>query len=99
MRFGTPVYFQQLTRGAYNKATGNYEDGKPIESKRYASVTDTGAETLNLIYGEIKQNSKTVRIHTHYTDPFDRIRIGEKVYRVDMSRLLRNMHTFVVSEV
>lgn len=99
MRCDTPVYFQRLKAGEYNTVTHNYEDDTITEEKRYASVTDTGESTLNLVYGGIKQGSKTVRMFGAYNEPFDRIRIGEKVYRVDMSRRLRNFHTFIVSEV
>lgn len=99
MRADTPIYFQKTIPGAYDENTGNY--GKPTveEVKKYASVTDSGVETLNLVYGEIRQGTKVVRLNGHYNAPFDRIRIGNKVYRVDMARPLRNKHVFVVSEV
>lgn len=99
MRFDTPVFFQTMETGAYNPETGDYAPDTTIEEKRYASVTNTGTDTLNLVYGEIKQNSLVIRLQTPVFDPFDRIRIGDKVYRVDMSRKLRNFQTFVVSEV
>lgn len=99
MRADTPIYFQKTIPGAYDENTGNY--GKPTveEVKKYASVTDSGVETLNLVYGEIRQGTKVVRLNGHYNAPFDHIRIGNKVYRVDMARPLRNKHVFVVSEV
>jgi hypothetical protein len=99
MRTDTAVYFQTTTPGAYDATTGNY--GKPTveEVKKYASVTDSGVETLNLVYGEIRQGSKVVRLNGQYNASFDHIRIGRKVYRVDMARPLRNKHVFVVSEV
>lgn len=98
MRFDTPVYFQTVQAGEYNPDTGNY--GKEIitEEKRYADVTDAGVDTLNLIYGELRQGSKVIRLQTHYEEPYHRIRIGRKIYRVDFSRTLRNKHVFVVSE-
>jgi hypothetical protein len=34
-----------------------------------------------------------------YTEPFDRIRIGEKFYKVDKVRQLRTKQTFIISEV
>nr|DAJ09308.1 MAG TPA: hypothetical protein [Caudoviricetes sp.]DAQ66546.1 MAG TPA: hypothetical protein [Caudoviricetes sp.]DAZ02743.1 MAG TPA: hypothetical protein [Caudoviricetes sp.]DAZ77738.1 MAG TPA: hypothetical protein [Caudoviricetes sp.] len=54
---------------------------------------------MNLVYGSIKQGSKTVRLQMHYKKPFDRIRIGNALYRVDFERKLRTKHVFVVSEV
>lgn len=99
MRFAKPVYFQKHTAGTYNEETGNYDGATVEETKLYASVTCSGAETMNLIYGEIRQESLTIRLLTHYDEPFDRIRVDDKVYRVDMQRRLRDKHVFVVSEV
>ena len=92
MRCDTEVFFQSIV-------PGDYGDDIVSEEKIYASVTDTGTETMNLVYGSIKQGSKTVRIQTHYKKPFDRIRIGNALYRVDFERKLRTKHVFVVSEV
>ena len=99
MRFDTPIYFQLSDRGAYDETTGDYGENTIAETKKYASVTDAGVETLILIYGELKQGVKVVRLQTHYNDVYGRIRIGSKVYRVDMERKLRVKHVFVVSEV
>ncbi len=99
MRFDTPVYFQRVQKGAYDANTGDYGAPNVEEVKKYASVTDSGVETLNLVYGEIRQGTKVVRINGNYNEPFDRIRIGRKIYRVDMARPLRNKHVFVVSGV
>lgn len=99
MRFDTPVYFQRIVAGKYNADTGNYDDDTVSEVMHYASVTNTGTETLKIAYGEIKQGSLTIRVQNRLKEPFDRIRIGNKIYRVDMSRQLLTKHTFVVSEV
>lgn len=99
MIFKTPVYFQRIKPGVYDPDTGNYLPDTVTEVKRFASVTNSGAETLNLVYGELRQGSLTVRLQNHYTDLFDRIRIGPKVYRVDFARALRVKQSFVVSEV
>lgn len=99
MRYDTPVYFQQVTTGEYDPKTGNYAEDTVKETLRYASVMNTGEEKLKLVYDGPKQGSLTIQLQTHYTKPFDRIRIGEKIYRVDDSRELRTKHTFVVSEV
>ena len=99
MRFDTPVYFRINIKGEYNEKTGNYADGVPREFKRFADVTHSGAETMNIIYGKVKPGILTLRIQGHYNGPYDCIRIGSKCYRVDFERRLKNMHTFVVSEV
>lgn len=103
MRFDTPIYFQRIVPGKYDATTGNYGADAITEVQKYASVTHSGTETLQLVYGELRQGSLTIRLQSHYSAPFDRIRIGEeehaKYYRVDMERKLRNMQVFVVSEV
>lgn len=99
MRYDTPVYFQKVIPGEYDPNTGNYADDTVEETLRYASVMNTGEERLKLVYDGPKQGSLTIQLQTHYTDPFDRIRVGEKVYNVDFSRKLRMKHIFVVSEV
>lgn len=95
MRYNDPIFFQRVQSGEYDVKTGNYADDTVAEVKKYASVTDSGANTLQLVYGELKQGSKTIRLQRPYTQPFDRIRIGEKVYRVDFAR----RSSYVVSEV
>lgn len=99
MRFDTPVYFQRITKGEYDASTGNYSDDIVEETLKYADVTDTGTQSLMLIYGTIKQGSLTVRLQNHYNEPFDRLRIGETIYKVDSSKKLRTKHVLVVSEV
>lgn len=99
MRYDTPIYFQQITDGAYDALTGDYSADTVKEVKRWASVTDAGIDTLRLVYGEIKQGAKVVRLQTQFTEPFNRIRIGEKIYSVDRVRNLRTKQTFVASEV
>ena len=99
MRYDKQVYFQRITPGEYDPDTGNYADDIVEETLRYASVMNTGEDTLQLVYDGPKQGSLTIQIQNHYTEPFDRIRVGEKVYSVDYSRELRTKHVFVVSEV
>ena len=99
MRYDTPIYFQSVSAGTYNTETGDYGSDTVTEAARYAAVMDTRTETMQLVYGELKQGSLTVHLQNHYTDPFDRIRIGEKRYRVDLRRRLRVKESFVLSEV
>lgn len=99
MRCDTEVFLQSVMTGEYNESTGDYGDDIIYEEKRHASVTNTGTDTMNLVYGAIKQGSKTVRLQMHYKKTFDRIRIGNALYRVDFERKLRTKHVFVVSEV
>lgn len=99
MRYDTPVYFQKITPGEYNPDTGDTSEDTIEETKRFASVYSTGAEMLNLVYGQIRQDSLTIQLQTQYKAPFDRIRIGDTVYKVDTVQNLRVKQYFVVSEV
>lgn len=99
MRYDVPVFFQKLTQGGYDSATGNYEDDTVDEEMRRAAVIDTGANTMKIVYGDVKEGSLTIQLQNHYNKPFDQIRIEKTVYKVDFSRKLRRKQTFVVSEV
>lgn len=100
MRYDTPIYFQTVVeKGKYNSSTGNYEPDTVTEAKALSSVTDSKTETVKMVYGELKQGCLTVRLQNIYRKPFDKIRIGDKLYREDFSRKLRTKHIFVVSEV
>ena len=97
MRFDKPIYFQNVT-SEYDAKTGNYTENI-VETMKRASVTDSGVETMHLVYGSIHQGSKTIRLQNHYHAPFDSIRIGSKRYNVDFSREFEIKQVFVVSEV
>jgi len=99
MRYDTPVYFQKITPGEYDPDTGDTAEDTIEEIERFASVYGTGAEMLNLVYGQIRQDSLTIQLQTQYKAPFDRIRIGDTVYKVDTVQNLRVKQYFVVSEV
>ena len=101
MRFDTPIYFVRNAEMVYDTTTGDYVTGATgaNEDMRFADITDTGVNALQLVYGELRQGSKTIRIQDSYTQPFDQIRIGTKLYKVDFTRTLRSKQTFIVSEV
>lgn len=96
MRYSTEVYFQYYSEPEYNPATGDYEQSTLAEQKRYASVTDSGVEVMKLVYSDIKQGSKVIRLQRPYIGAFNSIRIGDERYHVDMSRRGK---VFIVSEV
>lgn len=99
MRFDTPIYFQCVQAGKLDENTHNYGQDTVIETKVYANVSTTATETLKIVYGDIKQNSLTIRLQMPYKNVFDRIKVGEKFYKVDSAKQLRNKQVFIVSEV
>lgn len=99
MRYDKPIYFQKVTQGAYNANTGDYEADTVEETLMYASIYSCDIETLRLIYGEIKQGVLKVQLQNHYNEHFNRIRIGDTLYKVDSQKKLRVKHIFIVSEI
>lgn len=99
MRYDKAIYFQRTIPGKYDERSGNYQADITLEDLRYAAIMDTGTETMRLVYGGIKQGSKTIHLQNKYVEPFDKIRIGGKVYAVDHFRTLNQKQSFVVSEI
>lgn len=99
MRYETPIYFQSFGSSVYDDTTGNYVTADPTETMRRASVIDTRADMLTLIYGALKQGTLTLQLQNHYTSPFDTVRIGGKRYKLDFERKLKTKHVMLVSEV
>lgn len=99
MRYDTPIYFQKVTQGEYDSTTGDYEEDTVQEACVMASVIDTQTETMKIVYGTIRQGSKSIHIQNHYDSSYDLIRIKDKIYQTDYSRKLRNKQTFIVHEV
>lgn len=99
MRYDTPIFFRRVLPGEYDSKTGNYAADQVTEVRKMASVMDTRAEIMRIVYGGIRQGSVTVQLQNHYQKPFDRIRIGNTTYKVDYTRKLRVKQTFILSEV
>ena len=99
MRYDTAVYFQTLAQGTYDEDTGDYSDPTITEVQRTASVIETSDDVKQLLYGNITEKSKTISLLNAYTGHFDRIRIGNVLYRVDQRTTLRKKQSFVVSEI
>lgn len=99
MRYDKTIYFQKVLPGEYDTNTGDYGEDSVEEIRKYASIMDTGTETMNVVYGTLKQGSKTIQLLRPYMKPFDFIRIGSGRYRVDFKREVSTKQIFVVSEV
>lgn len=98
MRYDKVIFFVRET-SEYNAESGDYETTKTQEAARLASVQDTQTETMQVVYGGLKQGSLSIQLQYPYEEAFDYIKCGAKKYRVDYERRLRRKHTFVVSEV
>lgn len=98
MRFDKEVYFY-TEKSNYNAKTGDYDRRKVSEVPRRASVNKTETAMIRMVYDSIPQESLTVRLQNKYEKPFDYIRIGEKLYKVDKRIDLYTKQAFIVSEV
>ena len=97
MRAADTVYLVVKGEDTYNDDTGCYESTEPVKTAISALVTDTGTERMNLLYGGIKQQAKTIRLNSIYKDMFDYVEIDGKEYQVDMIRKYRQKMTLEVS--
>ena len=99
MRYDIPIYFQQLIPGDYDPKTGNYGEDQVMETQRLAAVMEKNTETMRILYGAIRQGSVTVHLQNRYEQAYDRIRIGDRVYQVDLRKNLRVKQVLVLTEV
>jgi len=98
MRYDKEICFCLDGSRTYDQNTGDYVDSDPVLVKKPASVMDTTVQTMNLVYGEIREGSLIIHLQNHYDDPFDRIIYNGRRYRVDAKRNLRTKQVFIVSE-
>ena len=99
MRYDRTIYLCRRGIETYDDATGDYIESEPSCVKRRATIMDTRKDTMQLVYGEIRQGSLTVHIQNHYHCAIDYMMIDGIKYRIDYQRKLRTKHTYVVSEV
>ena len=98
MRYDKKVTFVKETGDKYNYSTGNYESGELELEERFCDITDTGAETMNLLYGKVVQGAKTVRVKTQLYDIFDYLIIDGKKYQIQMVQTFRHEQSYHVVE-
>lgn len=99
MRYDTKIELIRISPGEFNPDTGNYEGEQETTESLYASVMDTRAEMVQLVYGSLKQGSLTIQLQNHIRIPFDWIDVDGRRYKADFRRKLRTKETLVVSEV
>lgn len=97
MRYDTPVIFQQV-EDTY-LANGDYAESVVEQHTEYASIQSTDAQTMHLVYGEIRQGSITLSLQNYIGYKFNRIVVNGKPYTVDQSIDLRFKKAYVLSEI
>lgn len=98
MRFDKLVFFQRVN-AVYDKSTGDYVETVENVKARRASVTQTGADMLAVVYGQTPQESLTIRVQNPVGVAFDYIQYAGRRYKVDKRVTLRMKEAYIVTEV
>lgn len=97
MRYDQTVYLIKNQGEVYNEDTGDYEQGSPIMFERQAHVSSAGTQTLNNLYGGVKEGAIVIRLKQNYLE-FDEILYRGKYYLPRLVRNLRNEVTIQAVE-
>lgn len=97
MRYDTKVIFQQVEY-TYTES-GDYAEKVVEQHTEYASIQNTDAQTMHLVYGEIRQGSITLSLQNYLGYTFNRVVIGGKPYSVDQAIYLRVKKAYILSEI
>lgn len=97
MRYDKKVTFQKVDE-VYDKSTGDYTDQVTAEHTEYASIVDTDFQTMQIVYGALKQGSITMHLQNKVPFLFDRIMFEGKAYRVDQIINQRVKQAYILSE-
>lgn len=98
MRYDTLVNFVKQT-APIRLPNGDYSDGEETLLPIWANVSDLGEERVALIFGDVKQKAKVVRLQNRYTEPFDFIEIDGDKYKDTRPKHFRHESVFYVGEV
>lgn len=97
MRYDTKVIFQ-LVEDTYD-SNGDYSEKVLEQHTEYASIQNTDAQTMHLVYGEIRQGSITLSLQNYVGYTFNKVLVNGKPYTVDQSINLRVKKAYVLSEL
>ncbi|PCS10403.1 hypothetical protein RU90_GL001324 [Lactococcus lactis subsp. hordniae] len=64
-----------------------------------ANITDLGTERSKVLFGDVKQGAKVVRLLRPYLKNWDFVLIGNDKYKIVTGRQLRLKNTFILQEV
>lgn len=90
MRHDRVIKLIKLPEEVYDDTTGDYTVGPGVEVEKLAHISDTGTQSMNLLYGKIREGAKTFRLKGELVAPFDYIQFGNDIYDVTMRRDVRD---------
>lgn len=105
MRYDTEVNFVVEKDEYYDPVLSIHVDGTKEETKLRANVTDLGTDRSKVLFGDIKQGAKVIRLLRPYTKKWDYVLIYNKLtketqkFEIVTERNLRLKNTFIVQEV
>lgn len=105
MRYDTKVTFVVEKDEYYDPVLGEYVGGTKEETNLRANVTDLGTDRSKVLFGDIKQGAKVIRLLRPYTKEWDYVLIFNKLrsktekFEIITERNLRLKNTFIVQEV
>lgn len=97
MRYDKMVLFQVVSE-VYNKATGDYEEQVTAEHTEYASIVDTDFQTMQIVYGALKQGSITMHLQNKVAYDYNRIVCNGIAYKVDQIINQRTKQAYILSQ-
>ena len=96
MRYDKLVKFQMVDM-VYT-AKGDYEEQVLNEHTEYASIVNTDFQTMQIVYGGIKQGSITMHLLNKVESEFNRIEFEGKAYMVDQVINQRTKQAYILSQ-
>lgn len=105
MRYDTKLVFIVGNGGYYNPDKGEHVDNEKVETIKYANVTDLGTDRSKVLFGDIQQGAKVIRLLRPYKKAWDYVLIVDELkqktrkYEIITERNLRSKNTFIVQEV
>lgn len=99
MRYDKKIIFVTEKDGGYDPEIGEYTEPTKEKTIKRANITDLGTERSKVLFGDIKQGAKIVRLLRPYVKKWDYAFIDDIEYVIVTSRQLRLKNTFILQEV
>ncbi|WP_430618358.1 hypothetical protein [Enterococcus sp. DIV1054d] len=105
MRYDTEVTFVIEKDGYYDPDLGEHVEPILDEKIKLANVTDLGTDRSKVLFGDIKEGAKVIRLLRPYTKEwnyvliFNKLRNKTEKFEIITERNLRLKNTFIVQEV
>ena len=87
MRYDKVIYLISKGTEVYNELTGNYDTvGEVSAYEKHAHVSDSGTQSMNMLYGKIREGAKIFRLKGSVDVDFDYLRYDNELYDLTLRR-------------